>query len=482
MKILMVSSEVSPFAKTGGLADAVSALSLALAANGHEVKILLPRYYSINRDSLELCKKSVLVNTGWSEIPVDFYSCGTNPKFYFLDYEKLFGREGIYGSEFEPDYPDNPLRFSLLARAAFELCRLIDFEPDIIHSHDWSGSMVPVILKYFEHRNFPDTKSVLTIHNMGYQGRYPYAAFRLLGLPEQFFNSAHFDYYGNINFLQAGILAADQVNTVSVSYSKEIQTQQGGFGLDGLMRSLGDHLKGIVNGADLTLWNPLKDTYIPEHYSASDLSGKAKCKEALQEYFGFPKNPDIPIVGMIGRLADQKGIHEVFEPVYGCMPRLCIETNAQFVVVGSGAPWCQDEIRSLSNRYPNFRSFVGYNEEISHLVEAGSDYFLMPSRYEPCGLNQIYSMIYGTLPIVHSTGGLSDTVENFNPETKTGTGFKFYDYSPEIILNTTKWALSYFNDKETIRSLQLSGMKKDFSWKKSAEAYVQMYKNLLGKS
>ena len=478
MKILMVSSEAAPFAKTGGLADAVSALSLSLAEAGHEVKILIPRYYSINRDSLSLLRKSVLVNTGWSEIPVDFYSTGENPQVCFVDYEKLFGREGIYGSDFTPDYPDNPLRFSVLARSAFALCRAIGWIPDIMHSHDWSGSLVPVLLRHFEKKDFPCTKSVLTIHNMGYQGRYPYAAFRLLGLPDEYFSKAHFDYYGNLNFLQAGIIAADKVNTVSETYAKEIQTPEGGFGLDGLMRVLGENLQGIVNGADLKLWNPSEDVYISARYSAQNLSGKAKCKEALQEYFGLEKNPDVPLVGMVSRLADQKGIHELFEPAYGCMPHLCIETGAQFVVVGSGAPWCQDELRSLGSRFPNFRCYVGYKEEISHLVEAGSDYFLMPSRYEPCGLNQIYSMIYGTLPIVHSTGGLNDTVENYNPQDGSGTGFKFYDYSPDIIRSTVKWALSAFPNKEHIRKMQLSGMKKDFSWKKSAEVYVRMYESI----
>lgn len=481
MKILMVSSELSPFAKTGGLADAVSALSLALAEMGHEVKILIPRYYSICRDNLKLYKKSQLINIGWSEIPVDFYEYGDNPKYYFLDYERLYGREGIYGSAFQPDYPDNPLRFSLLSRAVFALCRSLSWFPDVIHSHDWASALAPVLLKYFEQKDFSKCKSLLTIHNMGYQGRYPYAAFRLLGLPEEYFSRAHFDYYGTINFLQAGIMASDKVNTVSPTYAKEIQSPEGGFGLDGLMRVLGDKLEGIVNGADLNEWNPISDRYIPFNYSADDLSGKKKCKEKLQEYFNLPKNPEVPIVGMVGRLAEQKGIHELFEPVYGCMARLCIETNAQFVLVGSGESWCQDEIKSLSERYPNFKAFIGYKEEISHLVEAGSDYFLMPSRYEPCGLNQIYSMIYGTLPIVHSTGGLNDTVQNYNEKDSNGTGFKFYDYSPEIILNTTKWALSFFNNKEVIYKMQQTGMKKDFSWKKSAEAYVKIYKSLLQK-
>ena len=285
MKILMVSSEAAPFAKTGGLADAVSALSLSLAEAGHEVKILIPRYYSINRDSLSLLRKSVLVNTGWSEIPVDFYSTGENPQVCFVDYEKLFGREGIYGSDFTPDYPDNPLRFSVLARSAFALCRAIGWIPDIMHSHDWSGSLVPVLLRHFEKKDFPCTKSVLTIHNMGYQGRYPYAAFRLLGLPDEYFSKAHFDYYGNLNFLQAGIIAADKVNTVSETYAKEITTAEYGEGLDGLLYARQNDTVGIVNGIG-DEWSPKTDPFIFQNFTEKTLA-KRKSRNKLMLISAF---------------------------------------------------------------------------------------------------------------------------------------------------------------------------------------------------
>lgn len=504
----MVSAEAAPFAKTGGLADAVSALSKALAQAGHDVKIIIPRYYGINRDYLNLCKKNILVSVGWSEILVDFYNIRdfvvpralnidfhmdiTNLEYillnyekegkgrleyYFVDYEKLYGREGIYGDAGCYDYPDNPLRFSVLSRAAFALCKALNWSPDIIHSHDWAAGLTPVILKNFEKYNFPNSKSVFTIHNMGYQGRFPGKAYRLFGFPEEDRQKTHLDWYGEINFMQAAIMASDYVTTVSEKYAKEIQTVEGGFGLDGLMRIFGEDLKGILNGADLTQWNPETDSLIPCNYSITDFTGKSICKNSLQQQFFLEQNSSVPIIGIICRFADQKGINELFAPNYGCMYRMCKELPVQFVIVGSGESWCEKEVQKLSELLPNLSCYIGYNEHIAHLVEAGCDYFLMPSRYEPCGLNQIYSMLYGTLPIVRATGGLDDTVENLDEARGTGTGFKFYDLSPESIFNTVKWAISKFSDKNLIKTMQIAGMTKDFSWQKSAEEYIKLYKS-----
>lgn len=478
MKILMVSAEASPFAKTGGLADAVTALSKALAEDGQDVKIIIPRYYAINRIGLFLEKKSVLLNIGFSDIVVDFYSsyCG-NVKIYFVDYEKLFGRSGIYGENAQSSFADNPLRFNVLARAAFELCRQLNWIPDIIHANDWSSAMVPVLLKFFERIDFPTTKSVFTIHNMAYQGTFSDRAFPLLGLPTEYKSIAGFDQYRAINFMKAAICSADKITTVSKTYAKEIAEPEFGCGLDGLIRVRQNDFEGIVNGADLSEWNPEKDKYIPQKYSKESLEKKAFNKAALQKQLGLGVISDVPIIGIVCRLVEQKGINELFAPNYGAMYRMCKDFNVQFVVAGTGESWCENELKNLSEKLPNFSYFGGYSEEISHLIEAGSDYFLMPSKYEPCGLNQIYSQIYGTLPIVHDTGGLSDTVIQFDEKTESGTGFKFYDLTPDAIYGTVKWALSFFDNKRIMKKLQKQAMSQDFSWKKSAAEYInKIYK------
>ncbi|MBQ1628728.1 MAG: glycogen synthase [Treponema sp.] len=490
MKILMVSAEVLPFAKTGGLADAVTALSRTLALKGNDVKVVLPRYYSISRDMLSLVKKSLLVSTGWSDILADLYSCQDsflgvnnechgNLEYYFIDQERLFGRDGIYGNNYEKDFHDNPLRFSVLCRAVFAMCRAIGWIPDIIHSHDWSAAMTPVILNFIERNNFPNTKTVFTIHNLGYQGAYPDCAYRLLGLSDSYKFDAHISRFGGLNFLQAGIYNSDFVTTVSKTYAKEIKTPKGGCGLDALLRSLDDVFLGIINGADTAEWNPVSDKYLIKNYSKDDLSGKSVCKSYLQKKFGLRQDSEIPVIGIISRMVEQKGIKELFAPYYGCMYRMCRDFNAQFIVVGQGEQWCENEVRYLSGEFENFASYIGYSEEISHIVEAGSDYFLMPSKYEPCGLNQIYSMLYGTLPIVHATGGLEDTVINFSQDSDNSNGFKFYDLTPDAVYNTVKWALGIFHDKSAVRKMQYNGMASDFSWSRSADEYISVYQKLL---
>lgn len=479
MKILMVSAEAAPFAKTGGLADAVSALSKALAEAGHDVKIIIPRYYFIDRKNLILEKKSVLVNIGFSDIIVNFYCADyKNLHIYFVDYEKLFGRSGIYGENAQSAYADNPLRFNVLARAAFALCCELGWIPDIIHAHDWSAGMVPVLLKFFEKDNFRNTKSVLTIHNLAYQGTFSDRAFPLLGLPEDFKSKAWFDQYGSINFLKAAIFCADKITTVSPSYAKEISGPEFGCGLDGLIRLRSKDFEGIINGADLSEWNPENDRYIPFKYSKDSLEKKAKNKAELQKRFSLKVDSEIPVVGIVCRLVEQKGVNELFAPNFGAMYRMCRDFNVQFVVAGTGESWCENEIDALQKKLPNLARFNGYSEEISHLIEAGSDYFLMPSKYEPCGLNQIYSMIYGTLPIVHDTGGLSDTVIQFDEKTGQGTGFKFTELTPDAIYGTVKWALSFYRNKKLIEKLRIQAMSQNFSWEKSAEEYVnKIYKN-----
>lgn len=510
MKIFFLSAEAYPFAKTGGLADAVSSLAKALSNCGHEVKILIPRYYSISKDSLTLVKEGVFVSLGPIEVRVNFYKTllpNSNVEIYFMDFEKFFGREGIYGPNTASEYNDNPVRFSLFNRSLFRLCETLQFSPDIIHVHDWSSALAPVFLKYQESLNsfFSTTKSVITIHNAGYQGKFPVESYRFLGLPEDLRFKAGFEDHYSVNFLKAGISSSDWITTVSPNYAREIQTEQFGEGLAGLYRVRSQNLTGIVNGIDLDVWNPKIDSSLPKNYSSEDLSGKKVCKRELQKYFSLPEDENVPIISMISRLVSQKGISEVFAPMYGCLYRICNELNVQFIVIGSGEKWCENEIKTLGGVLPNLRSFIGYNDYISHLTEAGSDFFLMPSKYEPCGLNQMYSSIYGTLPIVRNTGGLHDTVKNYKPEKRTGkaeassttvnsststelrhstsdeigTGFVFDNLSPDDIFNAVKRAVDlYYSNKEDISILIQNGMKSDFSWNKSAKEYEKIYEQV----
>lgn len=485
MKILMVSSEAVPFAKTGGLADAVSALSITLTKMGHDVKIVIPRYYKIDRSKLEQLEGPMGVPTGGGEAWTAVYKanmpgCEELP-VYFIDHEQCFGRDGIYGTPSETDFHDNPYRFSVLCHGAFQLCRKLNWIPDVIHCHDWAACPALVFLKHvYRYQDFAKTAGILTIHNLGYQGQYSKENFCSFGIDWNLYYGAGLEHNGGINLLQAGISCADMITTVSPTYAKEIQTAEGGFGLDGLLRVRTDVVRGILNGADLRAWNPAEDKYIPAHYSVKAMKNKAVNKKALQERMGLPVNPDVPVFGIVTRLADQKGIAELFAPTYGCMYSLCNNLNIQVAVLGSGEAWCEHEIRCLESKLPNMRAYVGYDESLSHLIEAGSDFFIMPSKYEPCGLNQIYSLLYGTLPIVRRTGGLADTVENYNEETGEGTGFMFDQLTPDSVYNTVGWATyAYYNKKDHIKKMQKAGMTKSFTWEGSAKEYLNVYDEAL---
>lgn len=487
MKILMVTAEAVPFAKTGGLADMVSALSIQLAREGHDVKIVMPRYYKIDRKKLELLPGPMAIAAGneetWSAVYTTKMPGEEKVSIYFIDHEQCFGRDGIYGVPGETDFHDNPYRFAVLNHGAFQLCRKLGWYPDIIHAHDWSTSLAPVLLKNVcRYCGFENTASVLTIHNQGYQGVYGKDKFPALGIDWGLYYGAGFEHNGAINFLQAGVSCADMITTVSPTYAREIQTAEGGFGMDGLLRVRSDVIRGILNGADLRQWNPEIDKKIPANYSAKDLSGKAKCKAELQKRMGLEVNPDIPVVGIVTRLVDQKGIAEVFAPTYGSIFNICANMKVQFAILGSGETWCENEINTLQSKLPNLRAYIGYDDALSHLIEAGSDFFLMPSRYEPCGLNQIYSMLYGTLPIVRRTGGLADTVDNYNEKTGDGTGFVFDQLTPGAVYDTVGWAVwAYYNKKDHILKMQKAGMKKNFGWDEASSKYVQVYKEALAR-
>ncbi len=484
MKILMVTSETVPFAKTGGLADAVSALALTLSKQGHDVRIVMPRYYKIDRAKLKAIEAPLAVAAGTIETWVKVYeSTLPNSKVpvYFIDHEQCFGRDGIYGTKAEPDFHDNPYRSAVLCHGAFQLCRMLGWYPDIMHAHDWFCCLVPVLLKnvcrngYFAH-----TASVLTIHNLGYQGWYPKDSYPALGLDWNLYYGGGFERNGSINLLQAGISCADMITTVSPTYAWEMQTAEGGFGLDGLLRVRSDVVRGVLNGCDLETWNPATDKLIPANFDSKNLANKKKCKAELQKRMNLPVNPDVPVFGIVTRLADQKGIAEVFAPSYGSIYSICSSMDVQFAILGSGEKWCEDEINSLQAKLPNLRAYIGYDEGLSHLIEAGSDFFLMPSRYEPCGLNQMYSMLYGTLPVVRRTGGLADTVEQYDEQSGEGTGFLFDSLTPGAIYNTVGWAtFAYYNKKEHIKKMQVKGMTKNFSWEQSADNYIGVYSDAL---
>lgn len=486
MKILMVTSEAAPFAKIGGLGDAVSALSRALERAGHDVRLVLPRYYFIDKSKLEAMGAPVGVPHGTGEAWTALYHTtlpGSSVPVYLVDYEKYFGRDGVYGTKAEPDFRDNPERFALLSRAAFQVCRSLSWFPDIMHAHDWPTGLVPVYLRSLERGGeFSRTASVISIHNLGYQGIYGKEAFPRLGLPWELFHGAGFEHYDRINLLKAGISSADCLSTVSPSYAREIQTPALGAGLDGLLRARSSDLVGILNGVDLEDWDPARDPLIPANFSANDLSGKAACKRELQKAFDLQVDPQVPVIGMVARLTDQKGIAELFGPNYGSIHKICNEMAIQFAVVGSGEKWCEAELLSLQSRLSNFRVRSGYDESLAHLVEAGSDFYMMPSRYEPCGLNQMYSLRYGTLPIVHRTGGLADTVENYNQDTGSGTGFAFDNLTPRSIFDTTGWAVwAWYNKPGHIAAMRRRGMEKDFSWERPAAEYAKLYERALSK-
>ena len=476
----MISSEAVPFAKSGGLGDVVSALAKELHNAGHDVRIILPRYYNIDRDKLQLMPQPLGVPLGFGEEWTAVYTTkllDSEVPVYFLDNEHLFGRKGIYGPTPDSEYPDNAKRFTLLSRGAFQLCKLLGWIPDIMHAHDWPAAMVPVYLYTWERETvFSNTAGIFTIHNLGYQGIFPKQEFHHTQLSWEHFHYSGFEFHDKVNFLQAGLRNADVLTTVSPTYAREIQEPKNGFQMDGVLRHRKNDLFGILNGIDYSVWNPETDKHLPLHYTAADMKNKTKVKLELQKKFELPRDETIPVISMITRLVDQKGMGPLLGPSYGSLYKICAELTVQFIVLGTGETWCEEELKSLASKLPNLRIHLDYNSSLAHLIEGGSDFFLMPSKYEPCGLNQMYSLRYGTLPIVRRTGGLADTVENYDQSDGSGTGFVFDDLTPESIFNTVGWAVwTWYNNPEHIRAMRKSAMQKRFSWEKSTDKYLNIY-------
>ena len=474
MRIAFVASECVPFSKTGGLADVVGALPPALAAIGHEVDVYLPKYRQTRLTSPRTLLRSVTVPFDDQYRFCSVVDGGTHAgvKFYFIDHPPFFDREQLYGTP-AGDYTDNAERFALFSRAVLEASKIFG-APDVFHCHDWQSALVPILLKtlYADDPAFRGTSSVFTIHNMGYQGQFPPETLPLLMLPWDLFTIGKMEFYGKVNFLKGALVFADFITTVSRKYSQEIQTPEYGFGLEGVLRSRAATVTGILNGVDYNVWSPQTDTFNKAHYSPDDLSGKLDCKQDLLTAFGVTA-PDLrlPVIGIVSRFAAQKG----FDLIAQVIDRVAREEMV-IVALGTGDKEYEDLFRRLNQQFPKkILVRIGFDNALAHKIEAGSDMFLMPSRYEPCGLNQIYSLKYGTVPVVRATGGLDDTIEPWEPRTGRGTGFKFSDYTGEALLATIRQALTAFKDQAGWRTLMRNGMAKDFSWTSSAREYVRIY-------
>ncbi len=479
----MVASEMVPFVKAGGLGDIVGSLSLELKKMGHDVRVVIPKYAFINYHGYELT--TVLSSCGvwmggvceWCRIQSITTDFGVT--VYVVEHNHYFGRSGLYHDDNMNDYADNPRRFAFLSRAALQICKDINFSPDIIHANDWQTALCPAYCKTW-HWNDPllgKAASVLTLHNIAYQGVYPSEHWSYMGFNKSLFTAEVFESYGRINMLKGGIHFADVVNTVSPTYARETTTPYGGFGLAPYLSNKGDNYRGILNGADYSIWSPTNDNLIPSQYSHKDLFGKSECKRALQKEFLLTEDNHIALIGTIGRFVDQKG----FDHIAACIENILKTMHVQFVILGSGDGGLASYFGDLPRRFPGKAgSFIGFSNKLAHLIEAGCDFFLMPSKYEPCGLNQIYSQSYGTLPIVRATGGLDDTVINYNEATGEGTGFKFWDISSRSLFYTVGWAIStYYDRKHHMTKLIKNAMQQDFSWNKSALEYVKLYEKAI---
>ena len=482
MKILFVGSECAPYAKSGGLGDVVAALPKALRRMGHDARIVLPLYRTIDRVryGIEFDRSACVHMGGGEEQWVGVYSTKMDGEVpvWFVDCERFFGRGGIY-DEPSGEYPDNAFRFALLSKAALQICKDVGFVPDVMHAHDWPTALVPVFLKTWDRVLSPlsNTASVLTIHNIGYQGKYHASAFPYIGVGYEHFAPNKFEDFGGINLLKAGVAFADMLTTVSPTHRAEILTPDGGMGLAPYLNARSGDLVGILNGADYEHWNPETDAYIAARYSSADLSGKARCKEDLQRRLHLAIDPKVPVFGIVSRFAQQKGFGLLME----ALPKALNSMVMQVAVLGMGDQGTEHFFHWLTAAYPGrVGSHIGFSVELSHVIEAGSDFFLMPSLYEPCGLNQMYSMKYGTLPIVRAIGGLEDSVRNYSEWDGGGTGFKFQQPSGSALHDTIGWAVStWFDRPQHIAQLRATAMAENFSWENSAREYVAVYEKAM---
>ncbi|MBN1879381.1 glycogen synthase [bacterium] len=478
LRIAFIASECDPFIKTGGLADVIGSLPGALRRLGHEPVIIVPRYAGLNLERFRLRrafdKLGVWMGNCLEWCAVDQTALDDIPAF-FIESNKFFDRNGLYHDDTFRDYPDNAYRFGFFSRAALQL--LIDLRQkiDVIHIHDWQTSSCAAYQKIWHWNNeiLGNTASVLTIHNIAYQGVYPVDCYEYLGFQWGNFTSQKFEDHGRVNLLKGGIHYSDRITTVSQKHADEVRTPEYAYGMAPYLNIKAERFSGILNGIDYSIWNPEIDPLIPAVYSRFDMTGKATCKRNLQERMGLTVDATIPLIGVISRFASQKGLHLFAAAVSELMNEMIF----QCVILGSGDPYLETFFRELPAQYPGrVASFIGFNNELAHWIEAGSDCFLMPSLYEPCGLNQLYSLKYGALPIVRATGGLDDSIDQYCERTGSGTGFKFFEPSPKALSNTVGWAVSTWYDRSGhFRQMQAAAMEKDFSWDVSAVAYEDVY-------
>ncbi len=473
MKIAMIASEVVPFAKSGGLADVASSLSLALKKQGHDVRIIMPRYKSMSGGSTNNALSTTLylrVGVATPVVKVVEEALEDVVPVYTLETPVFTEREGLYGDD-QGAYSDNAYRYSLLSRGAIALCKELDWQPDVLHIHDWQCGPVAA---YMQDPKIAEevggAKVVLTIHNLGYQGVFPKEDNLLVGMSPEVLRLCH----GDLNFLKIAITYADTITTVSPTYAKEICTPEQGFGLDQLLASRKKNLIGILNGIDYTIWNSSKDPYLPYTFSPQNMQGKLQLKQEICNSYGLNPDPEIPLFAMITRLADQKGFKELLSE--GVLER-ALEKNVQFLILGTGAKEYEDRLRNLGDRYNNLAALIAFDTGLSHRIEGAADFFLMPSRYEPCGLNQLFSLRYGAIPLVHRVGGLADTVMDLVEEEKA-TGILMDKLTPEELLRAMDRAEELWKNQELYRAVQSRGMKKRFDWKLSTKKYEKVYHNL----
>ena len=476
MKILMITSEAVPFSKSGGLADVAGALPPALIEKGHDARIIVPAYNTGIKDSGKLeCVLMIDMLKGPEKVEIRSRSVGKTI-YYFVCHTVFNDRLGIYGDTSFTPYSDNFFRFALLSKASLQVCEALDWKPDILHCHDWCAGLVPYFLKVNRSQFFKGTQTVFTIHNLAYQGTFARMDFLYANVKpdEQLFSN------GQVNMLRSALVFADYITTVSPTYAKEIQSPEQGCGLDPILVKRQNKLRGIVNGIDIDEWNPQKDKLIDHHFSISRMAGKAELKKQLQEQQGLPVRADVPLFAMISRLAAQKG----FDAVLTCMEQILTEMDVQFVIVGTGDKGLENGLKELAEKHGNLAVNILFSNKLAHQVEAAADFFLMPSRYEPCGLNQLYSLRYGTIPVATRTGGLADTIIDVDENPGKGTGLLMEQANPFEIVRRVHRATELFNTKQghdSFAEIRKRAMSQDFSWYSSADEYIALYQKLIGK-
>ncbi len=479
MKILLVAAEAVPFAKTGGLADVAGVLPKFLAELGHDVRLVMPRYASIDRGTLTpvggpLGVPMGVIGTLWGEV-LEGRLPGCEVPVWFLEYDRFFDRPHPYTEPDGQGFADNDNRFVFLSRGALEAARMLGFAPDVVHVNDWHTAAVPVLLNT-AYRHDPllgGAASVLTIHNMQYQGEFYPGLMDVLDVGWQHFNHLELERNNQVNLLKGGLYHATLLNSVSPTYARELRTPAYGYGLDGVARDRAWALRGILNGTDYDEWNPATDRHLPANYDVDDMAGKAVCKAALQRELGLPVRAEVPVLGLVSRLVHQKGIDLLLD----VLPEL-LSWDVQVVLLGSGERWAHDAVEAMGRQgHRNFAFRLRYDNGLAHRIEAGSDLYLMPSRFEPCGLNQLYSLRYGTPPIVHAVGGLQDTVDNYDAPHHRGTGFKCYGLTYGALRDTIGWAVhTWYNRHDDYRGMQARGMRQRFTWGHAARAYESLYR------